>query len=272
MSSINRSKTSKTEAKRMSPLHEGGSNEQRVIKPINFYSKVQKIFVSCATVNLLFTRPNPGYLEYSQNVLGDFEKNFDNTCNIKVSFFEDPKEPFKSEKCSHFAISKLKDQMLQRSRSIMQEDHTVLSKIHNHNVLLNAAKELTNILEVEKLEKQSGNWEMVTAQPVDKKSARQYRPKGQCLATLFSNKGKLTVLAQGKDKMFYSGSDQGEIRVFDFGMFAEENEPLLRSRIDVNQVNSGAVRPRRNSFSTCPDTYFYPLFDFNINSILLWFY
>ena len=227
-------------------------SEQKMLRPTRLYSRVQKTFSSCATTRLLFERPSPGYFEYTQNVLQDFEKLFDQELNIRVSFFEDPKEPFKSEKCSHYAVARLRDQVARRAES--NNEGTLLSGVFNRAVLLNAAKELTNILEVEKLEKQSGNWEMVMPTPVNKKVARQYRPKGQCLATLFSNKGRLKVLARGRGNLFFSGSDQGEVRVFDFDKFADENEPLLRSRIDMGAVNDSGRRPKRHSFSTCPDT------------------
>lgn len=229
--------------------------DQRLLRPIQLYSKIQKLFAVCGTVGNLFQRPALKYPEYCQNALADYEKRFETQCNIKLCFFADPKDSFKLQKCSHYSIVKLRNELLQRSSSLLDQNNSgTLAMMHNQTVLVNAAQELINILEVEKLEKQSGTWEMVMPPPPDKKSVRQFRPKGQCLATLFSNRGKLKVLAKGRNNMFFSGSNQGEIRVFDFSKFFTENESLLRSKIDMNVVVDRVRKPRRNSFSTCPDT------------------
>ena len=226
--------------------------EQRLIKPVRLYQKIQKLFAVCGTLKTFFKRVNPGYAEYLQNVLLDFEKKFETDCNVKLSFFVDPKDPFRIEKCSHYSIEKLRNELLQRNPE--SDSSGKVAYLNNKSILLSAAKELINILEVEKLEKQSGNWEMVMPLAPDKKSVRQFRPKGQCLATLFSNRGRIKVMTKGKDKKFFSGSDQGEIRVFDFNKFSEEGESLLRSKIDMNTLMERSKNPRKNSFSTCPDT------------------
>jgi hypothetical protein len=229
--------------------------DQKLLRPTQLYSKILKIFSACGILGNLFKRENPGYPEYCQNVLSDFEKKFEAEFNIKLCFFLDSKDPFRLQKCSHYSIVKLKNELLQRNPKISEySDSGVVALLNNQSLLLSACHELINILEVEKLEKQSGNWEMVMPLPIDKKKIRQFRPKGRCLATLFSNTGKIKVLTKGKDKMFFSASNQGEIRVFDFKNFSEQGKSLLCSKIDINSVVDQTKKPRKNSFSTCPDT------------------
>lgn len=250
-----RKKSIKENMKMESKAPKREPKDQRLLRPIQLYSKIQKMFAVCGTIENLFQRPVLKYPEYCQNALADFEKKFETQCNIKLCFFTDPKDSFKLQKCSHYSVVKLSNELLQRSPSLLEKnDSNTIAMLHNQTVLINAAQELINILEVEKLEKQSSTWEMVMPPPPDKKSIRQFRPKGQCLATLFSNRGRLKVLARGKNNMFFSGSDQGEVRIFDFSMFFKPNESLLRSKIDMNVVVNRIQNPRRNSFSTCPDT------------------
>jgi hypothetical protein len=255
MTSSNRKYSNRDQSKNPESKKVLESKDQRLLRPTQLYSKILKIFSVCGTIGNLFKRENPGYPEYCQNVLSNFEKKFDSDYNTKLCFFTDVKDPFRIQKCSHYSIVKLKNELLQRSPNMIEANESGFVPLQfNQALLLSACHELINILEVEKLEKQSGNWEMVMPLPINKKKIRQFRPKGRCLATLFSNRGKLKVLTKGKNQMFFSASDQGEIRVFNFENFSEEGKSLLQSKIDINSVIDQTKKPRKNSFSTCPDT------------------
>ena len=250
-------KKMETEASFQKEMYQVKEKETKLVAPLLLYHQIQKLFAAVGVSGVLFHRERSTYPEYCQTILTDFEKKLESENNIKVAFFKDGKDPSKIGNCSHYAACQLLNQLV--SKGILNESFSEpnnqpkLAFKYNKTVLANLAWELSSILDIQKLEKQTGVWEMICPTPMDKKVLRQFRPKGQCMATLFSNKGKLKVLAQGKDNHFFSGSDQGELRIFDFEKFSSEKESLLRGTIDMNHLINKTHNKKRGSFSTCQE-------------------
>ena len=241
------------------------TTELRTLSPEVLYQNVQRVFVVIGYLNTLFKRQNKVYQEYTQNVLEEYERRFNRETGLKVTLVKDKKEPLLVSGSSHYVLTQLLQALRRTPINILEKpyarritqietDSESLSRQFNRLMTMELVTQLEGLLSIEKLDKKTEYWQLSDDREPNKKLLRQFRPKGQCMATLYSNKGKLKVLARGKEDIFFSGSDQGEVRVYDFDKFTSESETLLRKTIDVNELLSRPHNRKKHSFSTCPDT------------------
>lgn len=213
--------------------------EVKLIKPKLVYYEIQKIFIATAFTELLFSKIVKKNAEYVQEVLNELESLYDESLKMPFIFSLSPKNQSKLFQCSHFIIEKFLNHLNSKQ-----------SNSHNFFILKSVANTFVNLLYSQKIDKQTIQWEIINPSPCKIKIMREFRPKGQCVATLYSNNGKIKVVTKGADNFFYSGSDKGEIRVYNFDNFSSEKNGLVTDVVNMNNYTQQGVLKKKTSISS----------------------